>query len=88
MASRQSLTALPQRSAWTPCTSIARLTILRKGFTYGRIATLLNERGYRCTEFNVANVVRGFTKRPDLRQGIAEILSIPAERLWPSRRAI
>jgi hypothetical protein len=60
---------------------------IRKGYTYGRLAELLNERGIRCSEFNVANVVRGFTRRPDLRAGIAEILAIPAERLWPERRA-
>lgn len=87
MAVRQKLQVAPQRSSWTPCTSIARITILRKGLTYGRIAALLQERGYRCTEFNVANVVRGFTKRPDLRAGIADVLSIPEERLWPTRRA-
>lgn len=87
MATRKTPTALPQRASWTPCTSTARITAIRKGYTYGRLAELLNERGIRCSEFNVANVVRGFTKRPDLRQGIAEILAIPAERLWPSRRA-
>ena len=87
MATRKAPSALPQRASWTPCTSTARITAIRRGYTYGRLAALLNERGIPCSEFNVANVVRGFTKRPDLRQGIAEILSIPAERLWPSRRA-
>ena len=87
MVTRKAQQTIPQRSSWTPCASIARLTILRRGYTYGRIATILQERGYRCTEFNVANVVRGFTKRPDIRAGIAEILGMPEERLWPMRRA-
>lgn len=77
----------PQRAQWTPCNSIARVTAIRKGLTYGRLAQLLQQRGIRCTEFNVANVVRGFTRRPDIRAGIAEILGLPEERLWPSRRA-
>lgn len=87
MATHKVRVISPQRSPWTPCANIARLTILRRGYTYGRLAELLQGRGYCCTEFNVANVVRGFTKRPDLRAGIAEILAIPEERLWPTRRA-
>lgn len=87
MATQKVRTIAPQRSRWTPCANIARLTILRRGYTYGRLATELQERGYSCTEFNVANVVRGFTKRPDLRAGIADILETQEERLWPTRRA-
>lgn len=87
MAARRAHIITPQRSSWTPCVNIARITILRRGYTYGRLATELRTLGYVCTEFNVANVVRGFTKRPDLRAGIAEILEIPEERLWPTSRA-
>jgi hypothetical protein len=87
MAHTKTHSITPQRSRWTPCANVARITILRRGYTYGRLATLLQDRGYRCTEFNVANVVRGFTKRPDLRAGISDILAIPVERLWPERRA-
>lgn len=87
MATRKTTQTLPQRANWTPCISAARITSIKKGYTYGRLAELLNERGISCSEFNVANVVRGFTKRPDLRAGIAEILAIPEERLWPTRRA-
>lgn len=77
----------PQRGQWTPCSSRARLTIIRHGLTYSQIAEQLLGLGIPCSAFNVANVVRGFTKRPDIREGIAKILKVHVDQLWPKRMA-
>lgn len=57
--------------------------ITRKGLTYSRVAKLLQLKGMKVNAFHVANVVRGFTKRPDVRRGIAEILGADPHTLWP-----
>lgn len=77
----------PQRATWTPCSSKARLAIIKRGLTYAQIAEQLRRQGIPCSEFNVANVVRGFTKRPDVRAGIAGVLGMSVDQLWPERIA-
>ncbi|MCS6290391.1 MAG: hypothetical protein H8K10_15655 [Nitrospira sp.] len=79
--------AIPQRASWTPCNSRARLLIVKRGLTYAHIAEQLQQQGIPCSAFNVANVVRGFTKRPDVRQGIANVLGVDVGQLWPERLA-
>lgn len=79
--------AKPQRGQWTPCSSRARILIIKQGLTYTQIAEHLLSDGIPCSEFNVANVVRGFTKRPDIRAGIAKMLKVQVEQLWPQRMA-
>lgn len=39
-----------------------------------------------CTMHDVGNVVRGFTRRPDLRVAIADLLGKPVDLLWPEFR--
>ena len=51
--------------------------------TYGQLAQRLAERGFPCTVFNVSNVIRGMTRRPDVRRALAEYFGKPVEALWP-----
>lgn len=77
----------PPRASWTPCSSRARILIVKRGLTYALIADQLQASGIPCTAFNVANVVRGFTRRPDIRHGLATLLGVEVGQLWPERLA-
>jgi hypothetical protein len=75
--------SLPRKGRWTPCNTRARRLITQRKLTYSRIAQALTDGGIPVSAFNVANVVRGWTRRPDLRKAIADYLGKPADVLWP-----
>lgn len=75
--------AMPKRGRWTPCNTKVRRIITQRKLTYSRIAQALTANGFPVSAFNVANVVRGWTRRPDVRKAIADYLGKPVESLWP-----
>lgn len=63
-----------------PCGNRVRLLLLRRGLSYAEVARRLNV-SHRST---IARVVYGHYILPEIRAGIAELLGVPAERLWPT----
>lgn len=63
-----------------PCGNRVRLLLLRRGLSYAEVARRLNV-SHRST---IARVVYGHYILPEIREGIAELLGVPAERLWPT----
>ncbi len=80
---RNSLRPITIQPARRPCGNRVRLLLLRRGLSYAEVARRLNV-SHRST---IARVVYGHYILPEIREGIAELLGVPAERLWPSRRA-
>ena len=56
--------------------------LIRHGLSYAEVARRLNVT-HRST---IARVVYGHYVLPEIRAGIAELLGVPAERLWPTDR--
>ncbi|MCS6302326.1 MAG: helix-turn-helix transcriptional regulator [Nitrospira sp.] len=66
-----------------PCSNRVRLMLLRRGLSYAEVARRLGV-SHRST---IARVVYGHYILPEVRDGIAGLLGVPTERLWPNDRA-
>lgn len=78
---RNSLRPSPlTKPARRPCGNRVRVMLLRRGLSYAEVARRLKV-SHRST---IARVVYGHYILPEIREGIAELLGVPAERLWPT----
>ena len=66
-----------------PCANKVRVLLLRRGLSYAEVARRLHVK----SRSTIARVVYGHYILPQVRAGIAELLGVPAERLWPTDRA-
>lgn len=57
--------------------------LIRRGLSYAEVARRLNVSSHS----TIARVVYGHYVLPEVREGIAELLGVPADRLWPTDRA-
>ena len=65
------------------CSNRVRIMLLRRGLSYAEVARRLNV-AHRST---IARVVYGHYVLPEIREGIAQLLGVPTERLWPTKDA-
>ena len=77
---RNTLRPSPLKPARRPCGNRVRLMLLRHGLSYAEVARRLKV-SHRST---IARVVYGHYILPEIRDGIAEMLGVTAERLWPT----
>ena len=66
-----------------PCANKVRLALLRRGLSYAEVARRLGV----ANRSTIARVVYGHYILPEIREGIAELIGMPTERLWPTDRA-
>lgn len=65
------------------CKNRVRIMLIRHGLSYAEVARRLNV----TNRSTIARVVYGHYVLPEVREGIAELLGLPVERLWPTNRA-
>jgi lambda repressor-like predicted transcriptional regulator len=61
-----------------PCSNRVRIMLLRRGLSYAEVARRLGV----SNRSTIARVVYGHYILPEVREGIAGLLGVPAERLW------
>jgi len=66
-----------------PCGNRVRLILLRRGLTYAEVARKLGV----SNRSSIARVVYGHYRVPEIREGIAKLVNMPVEALWPERHA-
>lgn len=70
-----------RKAAPQPCANRVRLLLLRHGITYTEIARQLGV----SSQSSIARVVYGHYRVPEIREGIARLVNLPVEALWPER---
>ena len=65
------------------CKNRVRIMLIRHGLSYAEVARRLNV----TNRSTIARVVYGHYVLPEIREGIAGLLGVPADRLWPTDRA-
>lgn len=65
------------------CKNRVRIALIRHGLSYAEVARRLNV----TNRSTIARVVYGHYVLPEVRDGIAELLGVPVERLWPTQDA-
>jgi len=76
-------TMLSNKSLPQPCVNRVRLILLRRGLTYAEVARQLGV----SNRSSIARVVYGHYRVPEIREGIAKLVNMPVEALWPERHA-
>ncbi len=76
-------TMLSNKSLPQPCVNRVRLILLRRGLTYAEVARKLGV----SNRSSIARVVYGHYRVPEIREGIAKLVKMPVEALWPERHA-
>jgi lambda repressor-like predicted transcriptional regulator len=71
------------RTCVRPRSNRVRIMLLRSGLSYAEVARRLGV----SNRSTIARVVYGHYILPDVREGIAGLLGVPTERLWPEERA-
>lgn len=73
----------PKSVSRQPCVNRVRLILLRRGLTYAEVARRLGV----SNRSSIARVVYGHYRVPEIREGIAKLVNMPVEALWPERYA-
>lgn len=66
-----------------PCSNKVRVALLRRGLSYAEVARRLGV----ANRSTIARVVYGHYILPEIREGIAALLGVTTEQLWPTSSA-